>query len=94
MDRYSHSLRENERAALASLPDYTTPEAGSRRATGTDDATPATGANGRDLARDLARQGTDGRAGVRYDAAGNRPDGPENLRWGGRVVECTGLENR
>lgn len=37
MDRYTHTLRGAEAAALASLPDYATPEAASAKKTGTDD---------------------------------------------------------
>ena len=40
MDRYTHTLRGAEAAALATLPNYSTQAAGEAQRTGTDDTMP------------------------------------------------------
>ncbi len=117
MDRYSHTLRGAESAALAVLPDLDSP---ARRvaATGTDPAALAPTPremSGRPAGRFLLDSGralTDS-AGLSAGAASSRAVSPKGLdspefsadsgdepatvgapRWGGRVVECAGLEIR
>ncbi len=114
MDRYTHSFSGDEAAALATLPDVTTPLPDSMRATGTDDACPPASNSADCLAQSGRREsisgGADGHSGDRHASNAARAETsatPEEIapsapicnnathpRWGGRAVECTGLENR
>jgi site-specific recombinase XerD len=106
MDRYSHTLVGEQSAALAALPDLSTATRQEARATGTDGANPPSG----DLASCLAFSGRssgipiDSRRSNSQNGADEKT--PENgeetpislgnaeIRRGGRVADCTGLENR
>ncbi len=67
MDRYSHSLKEDERSALAVLPDIDVTPDHEQRATGTDDSTCC-----------LARDGSDKLGSVQYDSAQSSTEAEES----------------
>ncbi len=79
LDRYGHRRREAAKAAQAKLPEL--------RATGTDDR----------LVAVLDSEGAPHRAPSRdttVDSTAGACDNAFSDRWGGRAVECAGLENR
>jgi integrase len=99
MDRYSHTLREQEAEALGVLPDLAPSSREATRKTGTDDAAVLASC----LALSSGQQGTlvdsDGLSDqerVQCENAGKIKVSKvsSKLRRGGRAADCTGLENR
>jgi len=82
MDRYTHTLREADRDAVGSLPnfDVTADQGNRQRATGTDGQTMATQEPPQDLALCLARRGSDPDNPMQRLAAMDSPaDWPQTL---------------
>jgi len=99
MDRYSHTLREQEADALGVLPDLAPSSREAVRKTGTDNAVVLASC----LALSSGQQGTlvdsDGLSGkerVQCENAGKTVVSMDSSkrRRGGRAADCTGLENR
>ncbi len=110
MDRYTHSYHGEQAAALEVLPDLSPSDRKKNQATGTDGVDTSPKNLARHLSQKHGRSETSQDSGIlKHDKidrslndskARENKDFPENSRvkstsrWGGRAVECTGLENR